>query len=156
MKPYETRLSRSAVAGLSDDEYLWALMEPAWDDEGAGTSGQQALARVTYFLRDASNGGLSQALWNRDAGEVAQLIADFELLGVPDQAAMVAEAERTLFFNAPSPAALDKRREHLDALDRDWREESLELLDQRLADEEDLWPVFRQYVDAHPAEFFRD
>lgn len=152
----ETRLTRASVIGLSDDDFFWALMEPAWNDSNVGTAGQQLLARVTYFLRDAENGGLAQALWNRDAAEVAQVIADLERIGAEDQAVTVAEAERVLFPDMPSPASLDERRALLDRHELEWWAEQLAPFDARLAEETALWPHFRRYLEAHPAEFFRD
>jgi hypothetical protein len=154
----DPRVLRTAVAGRADAEYFWYLMHPAWpgDDPTAGTPGQQLLARVTYFLRDTANGGLSQALWNRDATEIAQVTADLERLGVPDQAVLVREAERILFSGDASPSDLDERRDRIDAHDEDWVEEQLAPFDAQLIDEIDLWPHFRQYVESNPGEFFRD
>jgi hypothetical protein len=154
MKDYDTRVLRSAMTNLSTEDYFWRLMEPAWTDEGRGTPGQQALARVTYFLRDAENGGLHQALWNRSSDQVAAVVADFARLGADQQAALVRTAER-LLLGSTSPVDLSIRRERIDARASGWSWEALEQLDAQLADEPTLWPLFHRYVDAHPEEFFR-
>lgn len=155
MKSFDPRISRADVASLDEDGYLWALMEPAWDDYGAGTPGQQALASVTYFVRDVENGGLSQALWNRDPIQVQHVITGFDRLGATEQAEIVRSAVR-LVFGDQAPHTLETRRSILDKLSREWEESNLYPLDQQLYDETRLYPYFRRYIEAHPDEFFRD
>jgi hypothetical protein len=150
----DPRLPRETLHGMDDDEYFWTLMAPAWDDAGAGTPGQRALAVTTYLVRDVENGGMWQALWNRTADELAEVVAAFERLGAAEHAATVRAATRLLLGDDP-PRDEEARRAALERHPRDWVVDRLEPLDERLYDETRLWPHFRRYVDAHPSEFFR-
>ena len=155
MKQPDPRRARAEMHGLADDEYFWEMMVPAWDDASAGTPGQRLLAVTTSLVRDVENGGMQQALWNRSGGQAEEAIAALERLGAAEQAAAARAAVRLLLGDAP-PAALHARRAVLDAHPRAWVNEQVEPLDERLYDETRLWPCYRRYIDAHPAEFFRD
>ena len=155
MKSPDPRLSRREVEALPEDEYFWALMEPAWDDAGAGTPGQRLLAVTTYFVRDVENGGHHQALWNRDADELAEVVAAFERLGAAGHAEVVRRASDLLLGKDP-PRNHDLRRALLGRHDREWIDDHVGPFDERMYDETKLHPHFRAYIAAHPDEFFRD
>ena len=155
MKRSDTRLSRTSVAHLTDDDYFWTLMEPAWGSQSKGTNGQRILACTTYFIRDVGNGGLEQALWNFDAAEVDSVIESLDQLGATRHAALVQSGLRALLGDSP-PSTLEERRAIIDGRSREWLDKHIEPLNKQLYDEESLWPHFRQYVERHPSEFFFD
>jgi hypothetical protein len=155
VSPTESRRARTELRHVADDEYFWELMAPAWDDPSGGTPGQRALAVTTYLVRDVENGGLHQALWNRTAEELAEALDALDRLGASGHAAAVRAAATLLLGDRP-PAELEARRAALGDRVAEWALARLEALDQQVYDETRLWPYYRRYIDAHPAEFFRD
>ncbi|HEX6745774.1 MAG TPA: DUF4375 domain-containing protein [Longimicrobium sp.] len=151
----DPRRSRREVEALPEDEYFWALMEPAWGDAAGGTPGQRLLAVTTYFVRDVENGGHHQAIGNRDADELAEVVAAFERLGAAGHAEIVRHASELLLGRNP-PHDFDLRRALLDRHDGEWIDDHIGPLDERMYDETKLHPNFRAYIAAHPDEFFRD
>ena len=160
----EFRKLRSDVIGMDDDALFWALAEPLWpsgDEEDEishlklGTPGQRALVTSLTFIRDVDNGGLEQALWNLEPEYIELVGEGLDLIGASDHAAALRSAV-TLLFGEPPIFDHEERREILDSKDRSWREANLEPLNDRLYGEEELYRYFRSYVDANPAEFFRD
>jgi hypothetical protein len=150
----DTRLTLDYAKGLSEEDLFWALMEPAWDDPGLGTKGQRILACVTYFIRDVDNGGIEQAIWNRESSAVQEVIQALEALGARESAELVRKAEQVLLGRRP-PEDLEVRRERLDQLERAWLDEHIEPLNRQLYGEERLYRHFHAYVEQHPEEFFR-
>ncbi len=151
----DTRLLRSSVEHLPDDEYFWTLMEPSWGEQSKGTVGQRILASTTYFIRDVGNGGLEQALWNFDPAEVNLVIESLDLLDATRHAAVIRTGLRTLLGNSPPPT-LEERRVIIDALNREWLDEHVEPLNEQLYGEDSLWPYYRKYIEQYPVEFFRE
>ena len=154
MADIDSRLNRDIVAKLPEEELFWALMAPAWDGPGTGTPGQRALACVTYLVRDVDNGGLEQAIWNRDKEQLDEVHQALVLLGADEHGHMLQRAERELLGPRP-PAGLEARRELIDSYTSEWLEEHLEPLNQQFYGEERLYPSFRDYIAQHPGEFFR-
>ena len=157
MKQRDTRVLRKQVLNLSEDEYYWALMEPAWGDRDgtAGTPGQRVLASTTYFLRDVANGGLEQALWNFDAAFVDLVLESLDKLGASEQAVAVRTAIKLLLGISP-PVSQERRRARIDKYSRQWLDKKIEPLNEQLYEESRLLPYFHQYVEGHPSEFFLD
>ena len=155
MKRGDTRVLRRDVHRLPEDEYYWALMEPAWGEREAGTSGQRVLASTTYFVRDVANGGLEQALWNFDAADVDLVLESLVKLGASKQAAVIRAAIKSLLGQSP-PKSLERRRALIDKRSRQWLNQNIEPLNVQLYDEAGLWPHYRQFIKANPSEFFRD
>ena len=151
----DTRVVRSSVEHLADDEYFWALMEPAWGEQFKGTVGQRILASTTYFIRDVGNGGLEQALWNFDPAEVDFIIESLDLLAATRHASVVRAGLRILLGDAPPPT-LEERRVIIDSHIREWLDEHIEPLNEQLYEEESLWHYYRRYIAHHPVEFFRE
>lgn len=151
----DTRLLRSNVEHLPDDEYFWTLMEPAWGEQSKGTLGQRILAGTTYFIRDVGNGGLEQALWNFEPAEVNLVIESLDLLDASGHATVVRAGVRMLLGDSPPPT-LEERRVIIDGLNREWLDEHVEPLNKQLYGEESLWPYYRKYIEQHPVEFFRE
>jgi hypothetical protein len=152
----DTRLSRKSVEGLSEDERLWKLMEPAWDHEpGMGTHGQQMLALTAFFIRDIGNGGLDQAIYNFSPAAVDFILKSFDALGATEHADAVRQGLQALFGPNP-PRTLEARRTLLESRSRDWLDEHINPLSERLYDEGLLYPYYQRYIDANPSEFFRD
>lgn len=150
----DTRVTRNAAHGLTEEDLFWTLMEPAWEGPGHGTKGQRLLACVTYFIRDVDNGGIEQAIWNRDFSELREVIDSLEELGAPSEALLLAKAEQLLLGPRP-PEDLEVRRTLLEQRERSWLNKHIEPLNRQMYGEERLYPHFRAYVDQHPEEFFR-
>jgi hypothetical protein len=155
VKRSDTRVLRKKVNHLSEDEYYWALMEPAWGERAAGTPGQRVLASTTYFLNDVANGGLEQALWNFDPADVDLVLESLDKLGASEQAKVVRAAMRSLLGKAPSES-LARRRALIDKRSRQWLDTNIEPLNRQLYDGSRLWPYYHQYIEEHPSEFFLD
>ncbi|WP_284349076.1 DMP19 family protein [Roseisolibacter agri] len=155
MTSTDSRLTRDALHGLAADAYFWALMAPAWDAPDGGTAGQRALAVTTYLVRDVENGGLHQALWNRTAEQLAEALSALDRLGATEHAAAVRAAVALLLGDRP-PDAREARRAVLGDRASEQARERLAPLDEQLYDETRLWPYYRRYIAAHPAEFFRE
>jgi hypothetical protein len=153
MKHGETRVLRTSVQHLSEDEYYWALMEPAWGELTAGTSGQRVLASTTLFLRDVANGGLEQALWNFDTAYVNLVLESLDKLEASEQAAIVRAAIELLLGESP-PESLEQRRALIYTPSQQWLDENILPLSEQLYDEARLWPHYQRYIDEHPSEFF--
>ena len=151
----DTRVTRDSVQALSEEERFWALMAPAWDGPERGTRGQRVLACVTYFVRDVDNGGLEQAIFNRDAGELAEVHRALAALGADRLAQLLQSAEQALLGSRP-PASLEERRVAIDEHPGEWLDERIEPLNEQFYGEEQLYPHFRQYIARNPDEFFRD
>ena len=143
------------MEGRRDEDRFWMLMEPAWGDSGVGTRGQRALACVTYFVRDLDNGGLDQAIGNREASELDEVCEALLLLGAKDDADLIREAESKLLGDRP-PADVESRRAAIDRRPREWLDTHIEPINELLYYEERLYPYFREYIARHPEEFFRE
>ena len=154
MPGIDTRLTRDMVAKLPEEELFWALMAPAWDGPGTGTRGQRALACVTYLIRDVDNGGLEQAIWNRDKEQLDEVHQALVVLGADEHAQLLRRAEEALLGPRP-PAGLEARRDLIDRYTREWLDEHLEPLNHEFYGEERLYPSFRDYIAQNPGEFFR-
>ena len=154
MADFDTRLVRGSVEALSEEERFWELMAPAWGEAGRGTRGQRVLACATYFVRDVDNGGLDQAIGNRDGTELAEVRQALTLLGAADHVQLLQRAELALLGASP-PASMEARQSMIDRHSRDWLDERIEPLNEQFYGEERLYPYFREYIARHPEEFFR-
>ena len=154
MADIDTRLARDSVEALSEEERFWELMAPAWGGSGRGTRGQRVLACVTYFVRDVDNGGLDQAIGNRDGTELDEVRQALTLLGARDHVQLLERAEVALLGSIP-PASMEARQSTIDRHSREWLDEYIEPLNEQFYGEERLYPYFREYLARHPEEFFR-
>lgn len=154
MADIDTRLARDSVEALSEEERFWQLMAPAWGESGRGTRGQRMLACVTYFVRDVDNGGLDQAIGNRDGTELDEVRQALALLGAAEHVQLLERAEVALLGASP-PASMEARQSTIDRRSRDWLDEHIEPLNESFYGEERLYPYFREYIARHPEEFFR-
>ena len=154
MSDIDTRMARDSVEALSEEERFWALMAPAWDNSRQGTRGQRALACVTYFVRDVDNGGLDQAIGNRDKTGLDEVRQALTLLGAKDHVELLDRAEVAL-LGASLPASMEARQSAIDRRSREWLDEHIEPLNEQFYGEEWLHPYFREYVARHPEEFYR-
>lgn len=153
MAGIDTRLARDSVEALPEEERFWELMAPAWGDSGQGTRGQRVLACVTYFVRDVDNGGLDQAIGNRDGAELREVRQGLSLLGAVDHVQLLDRAEAALLGASP-PASMEARQSAIDRHSREWLDEYIEPLNEQFYGEERLYPYFREYIARHPEEFF--
>jgi hypothetical protein len=151
----DRRLRHADAEQLSDDDLFWDLMAPAWDDASRGTVGQRLLAVTSSLVRDVSNGGFHQALWNREADAWEEAVVALQTLGATEHASAARDASRLLLGDDP-PRALEERRQRLDGMDRSWVVQHVGPLDERMYDETRLWPHYRAYIAGHPDEFFSD
>ncbi len=164
MAARDYRIPFSSVAGMGHGELFWAVIEEAWPDDREPdvmrrlhdcTPGQRAILSITLFIREVDNGGLEQFFWN-SCGEVGdEVIVGFERLGAPEKAEIVRQA-LTFFNAATSTPEQAVRRELLSRKSRPEQQVFFEALNEKLYGEEDLWPLFSRYLDAHPNEFFGD
>ena len=157
------RISRASTKGLRDRDLFWALVEPIWPSTteedslehlALGTPGQRALYATMLMARDVDNGGLKQALWNFETWFINLAIEGYERIGADSHAAAVREAIAA-FFGNNAPPTLHARRRAVEAKDRDWLERTIEPLNQRMYNEDALWPYWQRYVQEHEDEFFR-
>ena len=154
MAGIDTRLPRDTVDSLPEEERFWELMAPAWGESRRGTRGQRVLACVTYFVRDVDNGGLDQAIGNRDGTELDEVRQALALLGAADHAQLLKRAEVALLGASP-PASHAARQSMIDRHSRDWLDEHIEPLNEQFYGEERMYPYFREYIARHSEEFFR-
>jgi hypothetical protein len=150
----DTRLHRTTAEQLSEEDRLWALMAPAWGNPGQGTRGQRALACITYLIRDVDNGGLEQAIGNRDQSELDEVHRAFALLGADRHAELLRSAETALLGERP-PQSLEQRRAQIERHPREWLNLHIGPLNEQFYGEEQLLPFFREFVARHPEEFFK-
>ena len=158
------RISRSSVDGMDDAGLFWALIEPVWPDEAVAdelrhiamaTPGQRALYVTTLFIREVDNGGLEQFFHN-SSGMYAESVCDaFRLLGANEYAS-VFERALSIFPSGQVPLRQSYRIRVLESIPKQTRMELFKSLEEQLLGEDRLWPFFRNYVAAHPAEFFID
>jgi len=158
------RIPFASILGASQEDLFWRVIENAWPDLtepdtmkrlGYATPGQRALLAITLFIREVDNGGLQQFFGN-STGEICdEVIEGFERLGATDYAETVREA-RSFFGAVRVPSDRQLRRERLASVSRAERNAFFDPLNQRLYGETRLWPIFQQYMDSHPEEFFID
>ncbi len=159
------RIPRATTHGMSDEELFWAVIEPIWPDADVedelkrieqGTPGQRALYATTLFAREVDNGGLAQFFGNSSGMYAKYVEAGLRLLGAHDTLDTFLEALR-VFPDGDVPVDWETRRKMIDDSLSSNRK-IFDLLDEQLYQgssvEERLYPYFRTYVDAHPAEFF--
>jgi uncharacterized protein DUF4375 len=149
----DTRIPQRDVRGLSDDALFEKLLGVAYEHQDSLTPGQALIARLVSFIRDVDNGGITQALWNRDLDETEQVIGDFEVIGAAEHADAVRQAVRTL-AGGRWPASDADMESRLERISIDWIEANMTRYDEMLYFENRLWPHFNLYLVAHPNDFF--
>ena len=157
------RIFQASTTTLKDGDFYDALVEPIWPSNEAedspehlalGTPGQRALYATMLMARDVDNGGLEQALWNFEPWFIDLAVEGYERIGAHVHAATVREAIAA-FFGNDVPLTLKARRRIIKAKARDWIKGTIEPLNERMYNEESLWPFWRRYVDGHEEEFYR-
>jgi Domain of unknown function (DUF4375) len=161
----DLRIPLSSVVGLSDDELCWVVVDPIWpaaetEDELAildqGTKGQQAIYVTMLYAQEVDNGGLAQFFGNSSGMLWQQVRSGLQLLGAQEQMALITAAIEA--FPQGAPSAEQSERKHalrqLTQEQRDlWRagEGRVYALGGFFAD---LRPVWTQYIQTHPEDFF--
>ena len=161
---YYFRISRADVAAADDGELFWALVERTWPAKESedcpehlarATPGQRALYATMLFAREVDNGGLKQVLWNMEPWFIELAVKGFLRFGAKNHASAV-RAALLAFFGKRPPRDLEKRRAIIASKNRQWLDKVIEPLNERLYNEERLWPYWRRYLKAHESEFFSD
>jgi hypothetical protein len=162
------RIPRSSTVGLSDKDLCSAVVEEIWPWEGddelaklaAGTPGQRAIYTGTVFAREVDNGGLSQFFWNSSGDLYQEVLQGLTRLGASNKAMSLQKAAR-FFGDEETIPERSIRQAKLDATPREERKARLDPFDDELYGEkgsleDELLPIFRQYIDRFPDEFFRE
>lgn len=90
--------------------------KPTWDEAYRDLNeGRQRALRLNGFTAELNNGGLVQYFWNSTGSDTAELIADFDTVGCPEAAAILASASTKLFGNSLPPKDLTERRNALES-----------------------------------------
>jgi hypothetical protein len=167
MAQADFRISRSVVRGFDDDSLFWAVVEPIWPDMrvqnelahiAQGTAGQRAVYSTMLFAREVDNGGLQQFLGNSSGLYWRNVVEGLELLGAdkhlsalniilavfPESAPSLEQGERQAVLRNLDETQKKSLRDAEDSLYRAGGFEQL------------LVPLWKRYIEAHPAEFFRD
>jgi Domain of unknown function (DUF4375) len=123
-----------------------------------GTAGQRAVYSTMLFAREVDNGGLQQFFGNSSGLYWRNVIEGLELLGADKHLAALNTILRA-FPGSNPPLEQRERQTVLRSLD--------ETQKQLIRDGEDdlyraggfegsLVPLWKQYIEAHPTEFFTD
>jgi hypothetical protein len=167
MAQADFRISRSQVDGLDDESLCWAVVEPIWpdmhvDDElthiARGTAGQRAVYSTMLFAREVDNGGLQQFFRNSSGLYWRNVLEGLNLLGADNHLSAFNTILRIFPESNPS---LDQR-ERVSVLRSlsETQKTSLRVAEDRIYGaggfEQLLVPLWKQYIEAHPAEFFAD
>ena len=161
------RISHASAHGMNDEELFWAVIEPIWPDAevkdeltriAEGTAGQRAIYATTLFAREVDNGGLAQFFGN-SSGMYAKYVEEgLRLLEARELLDAFLEA-LAIFPGGEVPINREVRRKLMDD-SMSGNRQIFDRLDQRLYQdsgvEEQLYPYFKRYIDAHQTEFFSD
>jgi hypothetical protein len=161
------RIARTEANRADYAQLFYEIEKSFWGPTGTaedkayvarGTPGQRALFVMTLFARLVDNGGLMSFFECTPyySPEVAEALS---LLQFPEMQRAFAEAHTIIFKGETAPDDVETVREMTDALSDD-ETRKIDTITERLYDgsgvEERLFPYFKQYVDAHPEEFFKD
>ena len=161
MATTDYRIPRRSTDGMNDGSLFWAVIERAWPDVEQPdvfqklrncTSGQRALLAITMFIREVDNGGLEQFFGNTSGDLAPEVIRGFELLGAFDKANVLRSAMAFFGIAEPFPPRT-VRRQLVRAKDKSEIESVIEPLNRQLYGEQELWPLFRKYLEAYPVSF---
>lgn len=161
------RVNKSIVAGLNDDKFLWAIIEPFWpssDKEDSikyisqGSKGRQALFSITLFIREVDNGGLEQFLSNTSGQYINMVLTGLNLINASEQLEALKEAI-TIFPDCVIPLDRNKRNKvlikQLETHNTSFKE-YFEKFNNKLYGEERLTPLLLKYIRNNESEFFKD
>jgi hypothetical protein len=159
-------ISRSALAGLSDERMCWAVVERFWPDAdcdeqarlAAGTTGQRAIYTGIVFAREVDNGGLEQFFWNSSGDLYDEVLEGLMRIGAADRAVALRRAGH---FFGRAVRRREVRQQKLDSATREEKQAFFGPLEEQLYGEKgsverELVPIFCRYIDEQPAEFFED
>jgi hypothetical protein len=155
-------------ANREDYEQLFYEIEKSfWGPTGSvkdkeyvaqGNPGQRTLFVMTLFARLVDNGGLT-SFFECTPYYTPEVQEALKLLQFHDMERAFAEALAIIFEGKTVPEDIEVVRDMMDALTDDVTRK-IDTITDRLYDgsgvEARLFPYFKQYVDAHPEEFFKD
>jgi hypothetical protein len=163
------RIVRATTKGMEDEDILWAVIEPIWDELDLGeeedralvtelTPGQRGLIAVDWLTKEVFNGGIHQFFLNPTGVLAHEALEGFRMM----RATRYAQGLETVYAAFPDgrvPRHHDQRQRALVALPEEIRTATFEEFDatlERLMDEDPLVAHAVRYVEAHPGEFFRE
>lgn len=160
------RIRPVLVEGLTCEEVAWQVIEEIWMDPADVddkirleqlTPGQRAVYALTWTEREVCNGGFHQYFWNPTGG-LARAAADGAmLLGIDPYGELIDRAAE-VGLGTTERLHQSARQERLDRLTPSAEEDLDGLGDQfyDLLEELPLYDAFCRYIDAEPAQFFRE
>lgn len=123
-----------------------------------GTPGQRAVYSTMLFAREVDNGGLQQFLGNTSGLYWRNVVEGLELLGA-DKHLSALNTILQFFPESNPPLEREERQATLLSLD-DAQKKSLRDAEDGLYGaggfEPLLVPLWKQYIETHPVEFFTD
>jgi len=149
------------------DQLEWDVINVMWEKvdfyqdeetlnrtlEGA-TRGQRAIYSCTWYVAEVNNGGHHQFFWNSTGALWEEALRGFNTLAANDYQSILQSA--VSLFPGPQPSKhRDERWEQLEQVDT----AKLDKLDSEiyaLEGRQQLDEIFKNYISAHPDEFFRD
>lgn len=161
------RIKRTEANRADYEQLFYEIEKSFWAPAGAakgkayiaqGNPGQRALFVMTLFARLVDGDGLT-GFFECTPYFSPEVVEALNLLQFPDMQQAFAEAHAIIFKGDTVPDDVETVREMTDALTED-EIKKLDAISERLyagsGVETRLFPYFKQYVDIHPEEFFKD
>lgn len=92
-------------------------VSPEWGRAGYSglNEGRKMAVRFYWFTAELNNGGLPQYFWNSSGAFTAEQIADFQRIGCPKAASVLAAAAQKIFGTTSPPVDTAERRQQIDS-----------------------------------------
>ncbi len=158
------RIRKDKVKDMDDENLFWAIIEPIWPDENVrnelkyiakGTPGQRAIYSITVWIREVDNGGLEQFYYNSTGDYIEEVVKGLKLIGAEEHLRILQESFK-LFLNKLPPTKRKKRLKILKSMAAQEIEELFTPIEVRLFGEQRLFQYFKEYINKHPEDFFKD
>jgi len=151
--PAQTGFKVDAAAAERLDAFdLWSLVvEPmiSAQPSKADLNASQWAVWVAFEMQvEVSNGGLAQLYYNSAGDDAEEAVEQLRILGAPDQARVLEQANRVIAPHGAVPGR-EERQRRLEGLD-----------DPRFAALDDAWDleqleqIVARFIRTHPADFF--
>lgn len=118
------------------------------------TQGMRALTVLFAFVGGVENGGFASCMYNSTGDLTGEAISAAKLVGAHEHAAVFARFAETA-LGGDLDMDVDTRNQRLEAMN-DQEEVALQALDDGFFELPPIDAILTDYVDLHPAEFFRD
>ncbi len=168
MKDY--RIRKAATEGMDDEDIVWAVIEPAWNDlsldhedergmTASLTPGQRGLIAVDWLSKEVYNGGIHQFFTNPTGVLTHEALEGFQLLGAKRYVDLLG-AVVALFPGGKVPKGQAERQAALALIPEQTRKRAFGKFDETFYSfmevDEPIVAVCMRYLEAHPEEFFSD